>query len=71
MVSPFRKGEFAILQGQIVEIIEIIPIVSKYWPDEYNYKVKLLNDNLTHKVHKSQLVKTNNQIAPRILFKKS
>jgi hypothetical protein len=69
MVSlKFKVGDYALLQGQVVEIIEILPIMSKHWPEEFGCRVKLLNDTLTHKVPSSKLATLNNQDAPKILY---
>lgn len=67
-MNKFKPGEFAVLQGQVVEILEVQIGKSKYWDDDFFYKIKLLNDNLTHRVHQSKLSKMENQTAPKVLF---
>jgi hypothetical protein len=66
-MNKFKKGEFALLQGQVVEVLKIA-LKSTWDADYYMYQIKLLNDNLTHWVFESDLVKTPHQRAPKVLF---
>ena len=60
------KGQFALLQGQLVEIIRV-PLISEICPKPL-VQIKLVNDNLRHWVKPEQLQQLNAQIAPKVLY---
>ena len=62
-MNQFKAGEYALLDGQVVEILDVKHGDTSAW----RYKVKLLNDNLTHWVADVYLSPTN-QSAPKVLF---
>lgn len=74
----FIKGEYASLEGQLVEIIDISVKNLGYLKGKeppkteirVTYKIKLLNDKLTHWVLESDLNKVENQKTPKILYSK-
>ena len=65
-MNLYKAGDYALLDGQVVEIIDF-----KHGIDcNYRYKVKLLNDNLTHWVVDVHLKSMPNQGAPKVLYGK-
>jgi len=65
-VTRFKKGDFALLQGQLVEIIDII-IPGKNFKIA-RLRVKLLNTRLTNWVMEDEIDKLSSQNAPKVLF---
>jgi hypothetical protein len=64
-MNPFYKaGDFALLSGQLVEILDAQHGIDCAW----RYKVRLLNDNLTHWVVDVHLKSLPSQTAPKVLF---
>ncbi len=64
-MNLYKAGDYALLNGQVVEILDV-----KWGIDSaYRYKIKLLNDNLTHWVVDVHL-KSMPQSAPKVLYGK-
>ena len=61
------KGQFAILQSQIVEIIRVIDRPGSVYATP-QLQVKLINDSLLHWVRSEDLQELTHQIAPKVLY---
>ena len=66
-MTVYKVGDFALLQGQVIEIIEI----EQRYLGEINRRicVKLISDSLRHWIHEGEL-KPMSQEAPKVLFSK-
>ena len=64
-MRQFKLGDYAFLEGQIVEIKRFLGLFNK----ERIYKVCLMNCRLEHRVKESSLTLCENQLTPKILFK--
>jgi hypothetical protein len=66
-LNKFEPKDYALVSGQVVEILEIRLYIYGGKTD-FKYKIKLLNDGLTHWIDEEILEKLPNQTTPKILF---
>lgn len=67
-MSPnYKVGDFALVQGQIVEILDVRIGMNREF-DWYRYKVKLENDTITVWVNEVDIQKIDKQDAPKVLY---
>jgi hypothetical protein len=72
-MTKLKVNNFALLEGQIVQIKRIRPNYGKYHIQGHNKgvmqaQVKLIDDNLLHWVDLEQLQELEQQIASKVLF---
>lgn len=67
-MNCFKPGEFAVLEGQIVEIISVLTFESLYNDRDIYYKIRLMNDPMVHRIHHKRLERLENQKTAKILF---
>lgn len=67
MEASYKIGDFALVQGQIVEILDVRIGMSREF-DWYRYKVKLENDTITVWVNEVDIQKIDKQAAPKVLY---
>lgn len=67
MKPNFKTGDFALVQGQIVEILDVRIGTSREF-DWYRYKVKLNHNTITMWVNEVDIQKIDKQNAPKVLF---
>jgi len=68
MQPTFKKGDFALVQGQVVEILDVRIGMSREF-DWWRYRVEL--NKMVVWVNEVDLVKFANQKAPKTLFGKA
>ena len=67
----FKVGEYAKLEGQVVEILELKLAPPAYNLSKVNVKIRLTNDNLTHLVCANELTPIEKQKTPKTLYSKN
>jgi len=67
-----NPGDFATVEGQIVKIIDKRMISHQSHAincaSSWIYKIKLMNDNLTHWINGRKITPLESQKAPKILY---
>ena len=63
----YEPGEFALVEGQVVEIIDR-KIGYNDMCDYYTYKVRLLDTRLTNWLYEPEISPISNQSTPQILY---
>lgn len=70
MKNKFEVGDFALLQGYIVRIVQVKAIFEFPKTVSYIYQVRLWDDNLFHWIEEGFLEKLPSQDAPKVLYSK-
>ena len=70
MRPNFQIGDFALVQGQIVEILDVRIGTSREF-DWFRYKIKLDGGKITSWINEVDIQKIEKQNAPKVLFGRS